>query len=105
MSLILPFPDDLQLARQLAASQGGELASVEWHRFPDQESLITIKCDCTGHDVAIVCTLQRFVHSGEVRMLLHKRTREAETDHIWTDMQPYGIALGRRTETFETRAA
>lgn len=57
MPLILPFPDDLRLSHQLVATHGGEIGAIEWHRFPDQESLITIKGDCAGRDVVIVCTL------------------------------------------------
>jgi ribose-phosphate pyrophosphokinase len=57
MPLILPFPDDLQLSHQLVVTHGGEIGAIEWHRFPDQESLITIKGDCAERDVVIVCTL------------------------------------------------
>lgn len=57
MTLLLPFPADIALAQCLAKTARAELGTIDWHRFPDQESLITITGDCAGRDVAIVCTL------------------------------------------------
>lgn len=65
MTLVLPFPDDLMLARRLAQGLNADLGEIEWHRFPDQESLITVRGDCEGRDVIIVCTL----NDGDIKTL------------------------------------
>lgn len=57
MRLLLPFPDAVPLARRLATQHRARVGSIEWHRFPDQESLITVHGDCAEHDVVIVCSL------------------------------------------------
>jgi ribose-phosphate pyrophosphokinase len=57
MTLILPFPNDLALGQYLARKHRSELGTIDWHRFPDQESLITLQGDCRQRDVIIVCTL------------------------------------------------
>lgn len=41
------------LARELGAAQG----EVQWHRFPDGESLVRIVTSPAGEDVCVVCTL------------------------------------------------
>jgi ribose-phosphate pyrophosphokinase len=41
------------LARELGAAQG----KVQWHRFPDGESLVRIVTSPAGEDVCLVCTL------------------------------------------------
>jgi ribose-phosphate pyrophosphokinase len=55
--LVFHFPDDELLAQKLTASLDAEVGGLEWHRFPDRESLITLHGDCTGRDVIVVCTL------------------------------------------------
>jgi ribose-phosphate pyrophosphokinase len=55
--LVFHFPDDERLAQKLTASLDVEVGGLEWHRFPDRESLITLHGDCTGRDVIVVCTL------------------------------------------------
>ncbi len=51
------FPQDELFARNLIAQIGAETGELEWHRFPDRESLITLHSDCAGRDVIVVCTL------------------------------------------------
>lgn len=51
------FPDDEPMARQLLACLDAQPGTLEWRRFPDRESLITLRDDCAGRDVIIVCTL------------------------------------------------
>jgi ribose-phosphate pyrophosphokinase len=55
--LVFHFPEDERLAGQMIESLGAEMGGLEWHRFPDRESLITLHGDCTGRDVIVVCTL------------------------------------------------
>jgi ribose-phosphate pyrophosphokinase len=55
--LVFHFPDDERVARKLIASVDVEPAALEWHRFPDRESLITLHGDCAGRDVIVICTL------------------------------------------------
>jgi ribose-phosphate pyrophosphokinase len=57
MTLILPFPNDLALGQYLAREHRLEVGAIDWHRFPDQESLITLQSNCHERDVIIVCTL------------------------------------------------
>lgn len=65
MTLILPFPDDSKLGQQLAHNLAATLGAIEWHRFPDHESLITLKGECAGRDAIIVCTL----NDGDLKTL------------------------------------
>lgn len=55
--LVFAVPDDERLAGKLIASLDAEIGRLEWHRFPDRESLITLHGDCTGRDVIVLCTL------------------------------------------------
>lgn len=54
---ILAFPDDLKLAGRLAAELDAPLASVDWHRFPDGESLVALPPDLQDRTVAVVASL------------------------------------------------
>ena len=55
--LVFHFPNDAHLAHRLIASIDADLGELEWHRFPDGESLITLHGDCAGRDVLVMCTL------------------------------------------------
>jgi ribose-phosphate pyrophosphokinase len=55
--LVFHFPDDDSLAQKLRGHLDVELGELEWHRFPDRESLVTLRGDCDGRDVAVICTL------------------------------------------------
>lgn len=45
------------MAQRLSHAIGAESGTLDWHRFPDRESLITLQGDCDGRDVVIVCTM------------------------------------------------
>lgn len=53
--LLFHFPDDAKLAAALAARLDAESGVLEWHRFPDGESLITLHSDCAQREVILVC--------------------------------------------------
>lgn len=55
--LIFHFPDDEPMAQKLVASLDAQAGVLEWRHFPDRESLITLRGECAGRDVIIVCTL------------------------------------------------
>lgn len=55
--LLFCFPDDLRMAHDLARGVDADIGAIEWRRFPDRESLITLDGACAGRDVVIVCTL------------------------------------------------
>jgi ribose-phosphate pyrophosphokinase len=55
--LVFAFPDDVDIARKMAAELGAGEGAVDWHRFPDRESLMTLRGECAGRDVIFVCTL------------------------------------------------
>jgi ribose-phosphate pyrophosphokinase len=55
--LVFHFPDDAHLAQKVIASVDAERGELQWHRFPDRESLITLHGDCAGRDVIVTCTL------------------------------------------------
>jgi ribose-phosphate pyrophosphokinase len=54
---VFAFPDDLAVARKLVAALDAEQGDLDWHRFPDRESLMTLRGKCAGRDVVVVCTL------------------------------------------------
>lgn len=54
---VLAFPADVALAAPLARALGARLAMVDWHRFPDGESLVALPPDLQGEDVALVASL------------------------------------------------
>jgi len=56
--ILLPFPDMRPLAGELASGLGLELRAIDWHQFPDGESLMTLPGDLAGADVALLATLR-----------------------------------------------
>ena len=57
--LVLGFPEQAMLARQIAKELGASVAEVGWHRFPDGESLITLPDAVAMCDVAIVASMNQ----------------------------------------------
>jgi ribose-phosphate pyrophosphokinase len=55
--IVFPFPDDEPMAAALLPQLSAQAGRIEWHRFPDRESLITLHGDCSNRDVILVCTL------------------------------------------------
>jgi ribose-phosphate pyrophosphokinase len=55
--LVFAFPDDVAIAQELVAALQAEQGELDWHRFPDRESLMTLRGKCAGRDVVVVCTL------------------------------------------------
>ncbi|WP_197916924.1 ribose-phosphate diphosphokinase [Thiosulfatihalobacter marinus] len=56
--ILVSFPEMAPLARELAPTLGAELRVLEWHHFPDGESLITLPGDLEDADVALLATLR-----------------------------------------------
>lgn len=56
--ILVPFPEMTPLARSLAPELDANLRALDWHRFPDGESLITLPGDMEGADVAVLATLR-----------------------------------------------
>jgi ribose-phosphate pyrophosphokinase len=52
--LVFAFPEDAGIGRALSEALGAELGGVESHRFPDEETLITLHGACAQRDVVIV---------------------------------------------------
>lgn len=52
------FPGCSSLAARVCESLGAEPTELEWHRFPDGESLVTLHGDCANRDVVIIATLR-----------------------------------------------
>jgi ribose-phosphate pyrophosphokinase len=57
--VLLPFPAQAPLAAALADPLGARVGRLDWRRFPDGESLVTIDTELGDADVAIVCSLHR----------------------------------------------
>ena len=57
--LIVALPGNEILAKRLARLLDGELAQLEYRRFPDGESYLRLHADPAGRDVVCVCTLDR----------------------------------------------
>ncbi len=57
-AVLAPFPEMLPLAERLAPLIGAEIAPVGWRHFPDGESLVTLRGEFAGRNVAILCTLR-----------------------------------------------
>jgi ribose-phosphate pyrophosphokinase len=51
------FSQNELLAGELTTRIGAEPGVMEWHRFPDRESLITLHGDCSKRDVIFICSL------------------------------------------------
>lgn len=56
--ILIPFPDMVPLARKLAQTLGAEMSPLDWHWFPDGESLVTLRVGLDAADVAFVATLR-----------------------------------------------
>ena len=56
--ILVPFPEMKTLARSLAPALDADLCPLDWHRFPDGESLMTLPDDMRDADVAILATLR-----------------------------------------------
>jgi ribose-phosphate pyrophosphokinase len=56
--ILFPFPEMRPLAEDLAPAIGAELRALDWHRFPDGESLITLSGGLERKDVALLATLR-----------------------------------------------
>lgn len=52
------FPGCSSLAARVTEALGAETAALEWHRFPDGESLVTLRGDCANRDVVLIATLR-----------------------------------------------
>ncbi|SEW15435.1 ribose-phosphate pyrophosphokinase [Aliiroseovarius sediminilitoris] len=56
--ILVPFPEMKPLAETLAPAMGVDLRPLDWHHFPDGESLMTLPADLDGADVALLATLR-----------------------------------------------
>ena len=56
--ILVAFPEMRPLAKALAPTLEAELRPLDWHRFPDGESLISLSGDLEGADVALLATLR-----------------------------------------------
>ncbi|WP_417727721.1 ribose-phosphate diphosphokinase [Roseovarius sp.] len=56
--ILIPFPEMIPLAAKIASHLGTVSRPLDWHHFPDGESLVTIPNGLSGEDVAIVATLR-----------------------------------------------
>lgn len=56
--ILIPFPEMKPLAEDLAPAMGAELRTLDWHHFPDGESLMTLPGDLNGADMALLATLR-----------------------------------------------
>ena len=57
-TLLFAFPGCGALADGLSKGLAAAVGGIDWHRFPDGESLITLRGDCAGRDVVFVTTLR-----------------------------------------------
>lgn len=56
--ILVPFPEMRPLAEDLVPAIGAELRELDWHRFSDGESLISLPGNLDGADVARLATLR-----------------------------------------------
>lgn len=60
--ILVAFPEMMPLARDLAPALGADLRAdlraLDWHHFPDGESLVTLPGDLDGADVALLASLR-----------------------------------------------
>ena len=56
--ILVTFPEMRPLAEDLAPAIGAELRELDWHRFPDGESLISLPGNLDGAHVALLATLR-----------------------------------------------
>jgi ribose-phosphate pyrophosphokinase len=55
--VLLPFPEQRKLATDLGSRLQARVGKLDWHRFPDGESLVTLDTDLGDADVALVASL------------------------------------------------
>jgi ribose-phosphate pyrophosphokinase len=67
MRVLLPFPPQQSLAERMAGPLAARVGRLEWHRFPDGESLVTLEENLAGADVAVVASLH---HPDEMALAL-----------------------------------
>lgn len=60
--VLLPFPPQRALAEAMASPIGARLGRLDWRRFPDRESLVTI-------DEALKGAYQEVLAAGVVRVV------------------------------------
>lgn len=58
-AVLVSFPGNEVMAARLANDLALTTISLEWHRFPDGESLVRIEGDLAGRPVLVLCTLDR----------------------------------------------
>lgn len=56
--ILLPFPEMQSLAEKLAIALGANVRPIDWHHFPDGESLVTLPDGLDGANVAVLATLR-----------------------------------------------
>lgn len=56
--IIVPFPDMVPLARRIAQNIDAQMRPLDWHHFPDGESLVTLPLELEQADVAILATFR-----------------------------------------------
>jgi len=56
--ILMAFPEMRPLAEPLASAMGAELRALDWHHFPDGESLMTLPGDLDGADLALLANLR-----------------------------------------------
>lgn len=57
--VILPFPDNAEMAASLAKRLDAEVGAVALRRFPDGETYVRIETPVSGRATILVCTLSR----------------------------------------------
>lgn len=57
--LVLALPENEAIAASLATHIGADRGAVEIRRFPDGESYVRLDAPVAGHEVVLVCTLDR----------------------------------------------
>ncbi len=56
---LVAFPGNEAMAARIASQLALTPTPLEWHRFPDGESLVRIDGDLTGRTTVVLCTLDR----------------------------------------------
>ncbi|MFD2854943.1 hypothetical protein ACFSZS_09345 [Seohaeicola zhoushanensis] len=56
--IFVAFPEMLPLAQAIARHFGGTVLALNWHHFPDGESLVTLPEGLDGAEIAIVINLR-----------------------------------------------
>lgn len=56
--ILIPFPEMMALAREIAPALGAALRPLDWHRFPDGESLVTLPPGLDGAEIALLASLR-----------------------------------------------